>query len=98
MTNRFYMTKEQLIALAREGKAHIGIAYTITRYCISKKPWGRKAQSSDYPAIFMSISNEDGSVYNDAAYFTDLNEDVDLSADEAEALRVAIASMTPNRN
>lgn len=29
------MTKDELIALAREGNAHIEIAYTITRYCVT---------------------------------------------------------------
>ena len=30
------MTKDELIALAKEGKAHIEVAYTITRYCVTQ--------------------------------------------------------------
>ena len=39
------MTKDELIALAREGKAHIEVAYTITRYCVTPNA------SLDYEAI-----------------------------------------------
>jgi len=78
------MTKDELIALAREGKAHIEVAYTITRYCVTP------TADMDYEAIFFSISNEDGDVYDDAAYFTDGDDEIDLTDDDAETLRIAI--------
>jgi hypothetical protein len=78
------MTKDELIALAREGKAHIEVAYTITRYCVTP------AAKMDYEAIFLSISNEDDSVYDDAAYFTDGVDEVDLTEEDAETLQAAI--------
>jgi hypothetical protein len=89
LTRRF-MTKEELIALVREGKGNISEAYTITRYCISRERWQHEGRDTDYPAIFMSISNEDGSVYGDDAYFTDRDTEVSLTDDEAEVLREAI--------
>lgn len=78
------MTKDELIALGKEGKAHIEIAYTITRYCVTPNA------SLDYDAIFLSISNDDGSVYDDEAYFTDGVDEIELSDDEADALRTVI--------
>lgn len=78
------MTKDELIALAREGKAHIKVAYTITRYCVTPNA------SLDYEAIFMSINNEDGSVYDDAAYFTDGVDEIELRDDEAESVYLAL--------
>ena len=60
------MTKRELLALAASGNAIIEVAYTITRYCVTPPddPDGLHA------AIFISISNEDGSVYNDDGLFT----------------------------
>jgi hypothetical protein len=78
------MTKDELIALAGEGKAHIEVAYTIARYCVTPNA------SLDYEAIFLSISNEDGSVYDDEAYFTDGVDEIGLTDDEAESVRLAI--------
>lgn len=78
------MTKNELIALVREGKAHIELAHTIARYCVTPNA------SLAYEAIFLSISNEDGSVYDDEAYFTDGVDEIELSDDEAESVRLAI--------
>jgi hypothetical protein len=78
------MTKDELIALAREGKAHIKVAYTITRYCVTP------SASLDYEAIFLSISNEDCSVYDDEAYFTDGVDEIELRDDEADNVFLAI--------
>lgn len=84
------MTKEELIAVVREGKGNISEAYTISRYCISRERWQHEGRDTDYPAIFLSISNEDGSVYGDDAYFTDRETEVSLTDEEAEVLREAI--------
>lgn len=78
------MTKDELISLARAGDAHIEVAFTITRYCVPANA------SLDSEGIFLSVSNEDGSVYDDEAYFTDGVEELELSDEEAENLRHAI--------
>jgi hypothetical protein len=84
------MTKSELIALARDGKAHVEVAYTITRYCITRKGGEEFGRFVDYPAVFMSISNEDGGVYEDAAYFTDGVDEEDLTNEECDTLAEVI--------
>ncbi|MGZ5440349.1 MAG: hypothetical protein ACXW4P_03790 [Thermoanaerobaculia bacterium] len=91
------MTKDELIALAREGKARIEVAYTITRYCITQDGVDDNGARSLDPAIFMSISNEDGGVHEDAAYFTDATDETDLTDDEAEILCEAIKDAMARR-
>jgi hypothetical protein len=90
------MTKDELIALACEGKARIDVAYTITRYCIAQDGVDDNARCLD-SAIFMSISNEDGGVHEDAAYFTDATDEIDLTDDEAEMLCEAIKNAMARR-
>ena len=51
----------------------------------------------DYPAIFLLISDEDGSVYDDFSYFTDGDIDVKLRDEDAERLRVVIERNTQRR-
>lgn len=91
------MTKDELIALAKEGKASIEVAYTITRYCITQEGVDAEGGRFDYPAVFMSISNEDNGVYEDAAYFTDGVDEIDLTDDEAETLAEAIEAANTRR-
>jgi hypothetical protein len=80
------MTKQELIELARDGKAYIHLAYTISRYCITKDGHG----GDDTAAVYISISDQDGGVHDDAAYYTDGDADEDLTDTEAETLRAAI--------
>ena len=85
------MTKDELIALADEGRATIQVANTITRYAITRDgidDCGERA--NDYAAIFLSISGEDGGLYDDKAYFTDGRDEIDLTEEEAERLAFAI--------
>jgi hypothetical protein len=84
------MTKDELIALVKEGKAHIELAFTINRYAITEAAVDAQGEPIEYPAIFMSVSNTDGSVYDDEAYFTDDIDDDMLTEEEAETLRQAI--------
>jgi hypothetical protein len=91
------MTKDELIALAKEGKAHIEVAYTITRYCITQEGVDGEGDRFDYPAVFMSISNEDNSLYDDAAYFTDGSDEIDLTDEDADVLWSAIQTAMTRR-
>lgn len=85
------MTKDELIALADQGKATIQVAYTITRYAITRNGIDDSGERpNDYAAIFLSISGEDGDVYDDKAYFTDEDDEIDLTETEVERLRLAI--------
>jgi hypothetical protein len=85
------MTKDELIALADQGKATIQVAYTITRYAITRNGIDDSGERpNDYAAIFLSISGEDGGVYDDKAYFTDEDDEIDLTETEVERLRLAI--------
>jgi hypothetical protein len=84
------MTKDELIALSREGKASIEVAYTITRYCVTQRGIDAEGDRLEYPVIFMSISNEDGHLYQDAAYYTDGVDETDLTDAQAEVLCDAI--------
>jgi hypothetical protein len=84
------MTKQELIALAEAGHAQILPAYTITRYQVIRRGADHRGQTLDYPVIFMSITEEDGSVYDDYAYFTDGDDEVELDDADAERLRVLI--------
>jgi hypothetical protein len=90
------MTKHELLALAAAGHANIKVAYTITRYYVSPKCLGA-ADSRSEAAIFFSISNEDGSVYDDDAYFIDnADDEVPLTREEANALaEIVTASKAP---
>ncbi|MEO8382585.1 MAG: hypothetical protein ABI779_23190 [Acidobacteriota bacterium] len=81
---------EELIALAEAGQAHIEASYTVTRYHIVRKGVDDRGEPLDYPAIFLLISDEDGSVYDDFSYFTDGDIDVKLRDEDAERLRVVI--------
>jgi hypothetical protein len=87
-----FMTKEELIALARKGKAQITMLDHITRYCITETDLDAEGHRVDYPAIFLSISR-DGTVYDDDAYFTDgviVNEDQVLTDEDLELLAETI--------
>ena len=84
------MTKDELIALANEGKASIEVAYTITRYCITPRGIDVEGDRLEYPAIFVSINNEDGQVFEDAEYYTDGVDESDLTDNEVAVLRKAI--------
>ncbi len=84
------MTKDELIALTREGKASIEVAYTITRYCITPRGIDVEGDRLEYPVIFVSINNEDGQVFEDAECYTGSVDQDDLTDDEAQILREAI--------
>lgn len=81
---------EELIALAEAGKAHIEASYTITQYHIVRKGVDDRGEPLDYPAIFLLISDEDGSVFDDFSYFTDGDIDVKVRDEDAERLRAVI--------
>ena len=73
---RTSMTKDELLALAREGKAHIRLADKIGRFVISDQDPSTGASSM---LIYVNMSDEDGFVYEHAAFESD---DVSLQAFE----------------
>lgn len=81
---------QELIALAEAGKAHIEASYTVTQYRIVRKGVDDRGEPLDYPAIFLLISDEDGSVFDDFSYFTDGDIDVKLRDEDTERLRIVI--------
>jgi len=83
------MTKDELIALAKEGKASIELAYTVTRYCVTPRGIDVEGERLEYPVIFASLNNEDGQVFEDTEYYTDGVDESDLTDDEVEVLRKA---------
>jgi hypothetical protein len=91
------MTKDELIALAKVGKVHIEAAYTITRYGITPDGVVAEGDRLYYPAIFLSICDEDGAVYDDDPYFGDGMDEDSLTDDEAETIREAIEASNARR-
>jgi hypothetical protein len=91
------MTKDELIALARESKAHIESEYTITRYRITQEGVDAKGVPFDYPAIFLSICDQDGNVHDDDPYFSDDTDYDGLTDEEAETIREAIEASNAQR-
>jgi len=91
------MTKDELIALAKEGEASIEVAYTITRYCVTPRDVDVDGDRLEYPVIFVSINNKDGQVYEDAECYTGRVDEDDLTGDEAQILRDAIEAANTRR-
>lgn len=81
------MTKDELMTLAKEGKAHIEetLTYMVTRYRIT----GDDADDPD--TMFVELS-EYGVEH---AFYTDGEEDTELTASEAEVVRAAIDAAPP---
>jgi hypothetical protein len=90
---------QDLIALAEAGQAHVeaSFSYVVTKYRIVRKGVDAHGDPLDYPAIFLLISDEDGSVYDDFSYFTEGDIDVELLDEDAERLRVVIERNTQLR-
>lgn len=86
-SNRTPMTKDELMTLAKEGKAHIEetLTYMVTRYRIT----GDDADDPD--TMFVELS-EYGVEH---AFYTDGEEDTELTASEAEVVRAAIDAAPP---
>lgn len=91
------MTKDELIALAKEGNVHIEPAHTITRYSITQKGVDAEGDPFSCPAIFLSICDEDGAVYGDDPYFSDALAEDSLTDEEAETIREAIEASNARR-
>jgi hypothetical protein len=83
------MTKKELIALAKAGDAHIEASYIVTRYHITRKGVDDRGDPLDYPAIFLSLRDDD-SVYCAEAYFTGGVDEVLLTDAEVETIRGVI--------
>jgi hypothetical protein len=80
------MTKSEFVTFALAGKARIEPVQTITRYLITTYPRSSPETSEEFGAIFLSIKDDDGSVYGEAAYFYDGDFKGAIDRSEAEAL------------
>jgi hypothetical protein len=83
------MTKDELVAFAKEGKAHIEACLTciVTRYRVTEQA---DDDSEESMALFISICDE-GTIHD--AYVSGAEEDAVLTADEIEVLRTATATV-----
>jgi hypothetical protein len=83
------MTKDELMTLAKEGKAHIEetLTYMVTRYRIT-------GDDADAPETMFVELSEYGVEH---ASYTDGEEDTELTAAEAEVVRAAIDAAPPER-
>lgn len=79
------MTKDELIALAREGKAHIEewASHIVTRYGVSESA----DNDGEADVLFVTLC-EEGTVHD--AYFSGEEGVSDLTADEIDIVRTAI--------
>lgn len=80
------MTKQELISLAASGDAYIHVAFTISRYCVTPTD----GHDTEHGMILIAVTDDDGTLYDNATYFDDSSDPVDLTDAEAETLMLAI--------
>jgi len=84
------MTKQELIASAIVGDAHIDATPCVTRYQITPRGSDDGGDPIDYPLIVVGIRNSDSAICEDETYFTDGVNDQCLTDAEGEILQQVI--------